>query len=85
MNEQAALLNKLEIANLNQCTRSAFSNGPNIVGVFPPHLRKETNLFSEMFCLYCFFFFRIWTMVKVQTPSNLSVIQHRQNPLESIR
>jgi hypothetical protein len=31
----------------NNCLRLALSKGPNKVGVFPPHLRTETDPVSE--------------------------------------
>jgi hypothetical protein len=42
------LLGPLERANLKQSL--ALSKGPNRVGVFPPHLRTETDPVSETLC-----------------------------------
>jgi hypothetical protein len=58
--------------------RLALSKGPNWVGVFPPHLRTETDPLSKT----CFLFSRKPDDGKSPKPSN-SVIHNRQNPLES--
>jgi hypothetical protein len=50
-NTESAQLGLLERANFNQL-RLVLSKGPNWVGVFPPHLRTETDPVSETLCLY---------------------------------
>jgi hypothetical protein len=59
------------------------SKRPNRVGVFPPHLRMETDPASETLC---FLFYRIPDDGrKFKNPVILSIIHHRQNLLDMIR
>jgi hypothetical protein len=64
-----------------QWLRSAVSKGLNRVGDSATHLKKETPI-SRNVVFSRFLNTRRWT--KSETPVALSVIHHRQNPLESI-
>jgi hypothetical protein len=61
-------------------TELALSKGPNRVGVFPPHLRMETDPVSETLC---FLVTGRWT--KSKNPVILYIVHNHQNPSESTK
>jgi hypothetical protein len=62
--------------------RLALSRGSNRAGISPSHLGTETDRISETLCSLALLEYGRWT--KSKNPEILSVIQHRQNSLESI-
>jgi hypothetical protein len=75
MEETPTLLGSLERANLSHWTQRS--------SCLPPHLRTETHPVSETLC---FLVSRIPDDGKSpKNPVILSVIHHRQNPLESTK
>jgi hypothetical protein len=61
----------------------ALSEEPYILGVSSSHPRTEADQVSEKLCSLVFYNTGRWT--KSKNPVILSVMHHRQNPLESTR